>query len=93
MSRVVPNGTPPSRASIGITLPPAAFPPGATLSADNLTQSLHNIMLGLRPVLVTTVGDVPASTDIKLLANVGDAIRRQVLEIRSLVFMILYQMK
>jgi hypothetical protein len=50
-------------------------------------------MLGLRPVLVTTVGDVPASTDIKLLANVGDAIRRQVLEIRSLVFMIFYQMK
>jgi hypothetical protein len=30
----------------------------------------------LRPVLVTTVGDVPASTDIKLLAKIGEANRR-----------------
>jgi hypothetical protein len=43
-------------------------------------------MVELRPVFVTTAGDVPASTDIKLLAKVGDAIRRCALELRDSVF-------
>jgi hypothetical protein len=33
-------------------------------------------MMELRPVLVTTAGDDPAATDIKLLAKVGEAVRR-----------------
>jgi len=31
-------------------------------------------MMELRPVLVTTAGDVPAFTDIKLLAKIGEPI-------------------
>jgi Uroporphyrinogen decarboxylase (URO-D) len=66
---------PPARANIGIALPTAPLQPGASSSAENFTQSLHTIMMDLRPVLVTTAGDVPASTDIKLLAKIGEAIR------------------
>jgi hypothetical protein len=67
---------PPGRANIGIALPPAALQPATSAATENLTQSLHTIMMKLRPVLVTTAGDVPASTDIKLLVKVGEAIRR-----------------
>jgi hypothetical protein len=68
--------SPPNRANIGIALPPAAFQPALSAAPENLAQSLHTIMMELRPVLVTTAGDVPASTDIKLLVKVGEAIRR-----------------
>jgi hypothetical protein len=67
---------PPGRANIGIALPAVAFQPSATSAPENLAQSLHTIMVELRPVLVTTANDVPASTDIKLLAKIGEAIRR-----------------
>jgi len=67
---------PSARANIGIALPTAPFQPAASSSAENFAQSLHTIMMELGPVLVTTAGDVPASTDIKLLAKVGEAIRR-----------------
>jgi hypothetical protein len=67
---------PPGRANIGIALPAAAFRPGATSATEAFTRSLRTIMLDLRPVLVSTAGDVPASTDIKLLAKVAEAIRR-----------------
>ena len=67
---------PPGRANIGIALAAAPFQPAAASSAENLTQSLHTIIMELQPVLVTTSGDVPASTDIKLLAKVGETIRR-----------------
>jgi hypothetical protein len=68
---------PPSgHANIGVALPQAAFQPGAASTTENAVQWLHTIMIGLRPVLVTTTADVPASTDIKLLAKVGEAIRR-----------------
>jgi hypothetical protein len=30
----------------------------------------------LRPAFVTTAGDVPATADVKLLAKIGEAIRR-----------------
>jgi Uroporphyrinogen decarboxylase (URO-D) len=66
---------PPARANIGIALPTAPLQPAASSGAENFTQSLHTIMMDLRPVLVTTAGDVPASTDIKLLAKIGEAIR------------------
>jgi hypothetical protein len=66
---------PPGRASIGIALPTAPFQPAASSSAENFAQSLHTIMMDLRPVLVTTAGDVPASADVKLLAKIGEAIR------------------
>jgi hypothetical protein len=33
-------------------------------------------MMGLRPVFVTTAGDVSASADVKLLAKIGEVIRR-----------------
>jgi Uroporphyrinogen decarboxylase (URO-D) len=66
----------PGRAKIGIALPAAAVQPGAASGAENLVESLHTIMMELRPVLVTTAGDVPAATDIKLLAKIGEAIRR-----------------
>jgi hypothetical protein len=49
--------------------------PAAPSRAENFTQSLHTIMVELRPVLVTTAGDVPSPTDIKLLAKIGEAIR------------------
>jgi hypothetical protein len=67
---------PPNRANIGIALPTAPFQPTASPSAESFAQSLHTIMMELRPVLVTTAGDVPASTDIKLLAKIGEANRR-----------------
>jgi hypothetical protein len=67
---------PPGRANIGIALPTAPFQPGAAPAAENSAHLLHTIMTALRPALVTTAGDVPASTDIKLLAKVGEAIRR-----------------
>jgi len=63
-------------ANIGFALPTAAFQPSATSTRENAAQWLHTIMMELRPVLVSTAGDVPASTDIKLLAKVGEAIRR-----------------
>jgi hypothetical protein len=66
---------PPNRANIGIALPTAPFQPGAPSTAENFADSLHTIMVELQPVLVTTAGDVPATTDIKLLAKVGEAIR------------------
>jgi hypothetical protein len=68
--------SPPDRANIGIALPTAPFQPAASFRAENFADSLHTIMMELRPVLVTTAGDVPASTDVKLLAKVGEAIRR-----------------
>jgi Uroporphyrinogen decarboxylase (URO-D) len=67
---------PPGRANIGIALPPAAFQSGALSASENSAPLLHNIMLQLRPTLVTTVGDVPASTDVKRLAKIGEALRR-----------------
>jgi hypothetical protein len=67
---------PPNRANIGIALPVVPFQPTASSSAKTFADSLHTIIMKLRPVLVTTAGDVPASTDIKLLAKVGEAIRR-----------------
>ncbi len=66
----------PDRTKIGIALPAAAFQPGAASIAENLVESLHTIMMELRLVLVTTAGDVPAATDIKLLAKIGEVIRR-----------------
>lgn len=66
----------PGRANVGIALPLAALQPGAASGTENLTRLLHNITSGLRPALVTTAGDVPASTDIKLLAKIGEAIGR-----------------
>jgi hypothetical protein len=75
-SRAAEIAPPPNRANIGIALPAAPFQPFASPSAENFADSLHTIMLHLRPVLVTTAGDVPATTDIKLLAKVGEAIRR-----------------
>jgi hypothetical protein len=66
---------PPARANIGIALPTAPLQPAAPSRAENFTQSLHTIMVELRPVLVTTAGDVPSPTDIKLLAKIGEAIR------------------
>ncbi len=66
---------PPNRANLGIALPPAAFQPSAASTTENAAQWLHTIMMELRPVLVTTAGDVPATTDVKLLAKIGEAIR------------------
>jgi hypothetical protein len=66
---------PRARANIGIALPTAPLQPATSCSAENFAQSLHTIMVDLRPVLVTTAGDVPASTDIPLLARIGKAIR------------------
>jgi hypothetical protein len=75
-SSVTEIAPPPGRANIGIALPAAPFQPDASSSAENFADSLHTIMMELRPVLVTTAGDVPSSTDIKLLAKIGAAIRR-----------------
>lgn len=67
---------PPGCANIGLALPTARFQPAASSSAENFADSLHTIMMELRPAFVTTAGDVPAATDIKLLAKIGEAIRR-----------------
>jgi hypothetical protein len=66
----------PGCTNIGIALPAAPFQTTASSSAENFVQALHTIMMDLRPVLVSTAGDVPASTDIRLLAKVGEAGRR-----------------
>jgi hypothetical protein len=50
------------------------IPLRAASATENLAQSLHTIMMELRPVLVTTAGDVPTFTDIKLLAKIGEPI-------------------
>lgn len=67
---------PPDCANIGIAVPPAVFQPGAASSPENFQQLLHTIVVELRPALVTTAGDVPATTDIKLLAKTWEAIHR-----------------
>ena len=67
---------PPERANVGIALSSAAFQAPRSPGAENFADSLHTIMMELRPVLVTTAGDVPATTDIKLLAKIGEAMRR-----------------
>src|SRR5271155_6134123 len=54
---------PPGCANIGIALPASRFQPAAWSSAENFADSLHTIMTELRPVLVTTAGDVPTATD------------------------------
>jgi hypothetical protein len=74
-SNAVEIAPPPGRANIGIALPIAPLQPAASASAETFAQALHIIMVDLRPVLVTTAGDVPASTDVKLLAKIGEAIR------------------
>jgi hypothetical protein len=73
---VAETAPPPGHVHLGTALPTQAFRPGAGFTTENFTQSLHTIMSGVRPVLITTAGDVPASTDIKLLAEVAEAIRR-----------------
>jgi hypothetical protein len=67
---------PAGRANIGIALPAAAFQSGASSTPENSARLLHTIVLQLRPTLVTTAGDVPASTDVKLLAKIGEGLRR-----------------
>jgi Uroporphyrinogen decarboxylase (URO-D) len=66
---------PPGHANIGVALPTAPFHSGALSGAESLADSLHTIMMELRPVLVSTADDVPPATDINLLARVGQAIR------------------
>ncbi len=65
----------PSRPNIGIALPLAALQPNASSSTENFLQFLHNVVSQLRAVLVTTPGDVSMSTDIKLLAKIGESLR------------------
>jgi hypothetical protein len=75
-TRAAEIAAPPGRANTGIAMPAAAFQPAPSSSAENFADSLHTIMMELRPVLFTTAGDVPASTNIKLLAKIGEVIRR-----------------
>ncbi len=80
------SAPPQGRANSGIALPPAAFKPGAASAPESLADLLHTIMMQLRPVLVTTACDVPAATDVKLLASMGEEIRREALKIGDLDF-------
>lgn len=60
---------------LGIAIPTAALSSGES-SAENLCQSLHTIINDVRPTLITTATDVPATTDIKQLSDLWGEIHR-----------------
>jgi len=57
-------------ARLGVALPPQAFEPGA--SGAGLEESLRRVVSELRPSIVTTAGDVPASVDMERLKKVWE---------------------
>ncbi len=59
---------------LGIALGLEAFDSDAPGSPE-LGSSLNHLMSELRPVLVTTAGDVPRSTDMQRLMRVGENVR------------------
>jgi hypothetical protein len=65
---------PPDFANRGIALSPEALEPDAS-TAEEFLKLLHAYILKSRPAIVTTTGDVPATTDIKFLARVWEVVR------------------
>ena len=53
---------------------PAHF--NQTNPAESFRQSLHNIIDGLHPAIITTATDVPATTDVKQLSRLWEEIHR-----------------
>ena len=62
-------------ASLGITLPLEAFGSGRSVGHD-LGQLVQPMISELRPALVTTAGDVPGTTDMKVLSKVFGEVTR-----------------
>lgn len=62
-------------ASLGISLPLEAFGSCGSES-HNFGQVLQSMISELRPALVTTAGDVPATTDMKVLSKVFGEVTR-----------------
>jgi hypothetical protein len=52
----------------------AALQPAAS-AAEKFLELLHAFILKSRPAIVTTAGDAPATTDIKFLARIWEAVR------------------
>ena len=62
-------------AMLGIALPLDAFG-SAGQGGEDLHRGLQQMILELRPALVTTAGDVPATTDMKILGKVFREVAR-----------------
>lgn len=62
-------------ASLGISLPLEALGSGGSVG-HNLGQMLQPMISELRPALVTTAGDVPATTDMKVLSKMFGEVTR-----------------
>ncbi len=65
---------PPEFANRGVALSLEALQPDAS-AAEKFLELLHAFILKSRPAIVTTGGDVPATTDIKFLARVWETVR------------------
>ena len=65
---------PPEFANRGMALSLEALQPDASV-AEKSSELLHAYILKSRPAIVTTAGDVPATTDIKFLARISEAVR------------------
>jgi hypothetical protein len=60
-------------AQLGIAVPSAAFQSDES-GTESLRQSLHNIINKLRPAVITTATDVPATMDVKQLSKLWEEI-------------------
>ena len=56
------------RSTVGLTIPPSLFSSGSTPGGDTLAW-LRETVRSIRPAVITTAGDVPASIDVKALAH------------------------
>jgi len=61
-------------ARLGIALPPAVFDSGRPHAAD-FDESLRQTVSDLRPAIITTAGDVPASADVERLNKLWENVR------------------
>ena len=72
----LPCAPPIGSAQVGIAMPWAAFQSEESGTDGGFRQSLHNIINKLRPAVITTATDVPATTDVRQLSKLWEAIDR-----------------
>jgi hypothetical protein len=70
-----PCAAPMGSVQMGIAVPSAAFQSDES-GTESFRQSLHNIISKLRPAVITTATDVPASMDVKQLSRLWEEIHR-----------------
>jgi len=61
-------------AGFGVALPAESFEPSGSGSA-NFDESLRRVISEMRPTVITTAGDVPATADMERLNKVWENVR------------------